>query len=113
MSLAFFFTTSFRYRYFFLTFSLLNRHSRQAEELFHNSRLLLHVSLWTEDKESRIDSNSKIPYRLPIIIGTRAVTPSLLADESGDQGLYFVFQDLSIRVEGVFCLQFSLVDLQR
>ena len=71
----------------------------------------MHVSLWSETGETRITHNHKIPQQLPILIGTVSTTPNVLNDDCGKPCLFFIFQDLSIRIEGIFKLKFSLMDL--
>ncbi|KAL1920649.1 uncharacterized protein VTP21DRAFT_1026 [Calcarisporiella thermophila] len=45
------------------------------------------------------------------LMGSTSVSSHLLLNPAGELGLYFVFQDLSVRTEGEFRLKFSLVDL--
>ena len=60
----------------------------------------------------RIGSDAKIPHHLPILIGTKVNSAVLMNDLDGKPGLFFVFHDLSIRIEGVFRLKFSLIDVE-
>lgn len=34
-----------------------------------------------------------------------------LTDQNNQQGIFFVFQDLSVRIEGTFSLKFMFIDL--
>jgi hypothetical protein len=45
------------------------------------------------------------------LIGTTTSTAFRLTDENGQTGLWFIFQDLSIRTEGTFRLRFDMFDL--
>jgi hypothetical protein len=45
-------------------------------------------------------------------VGTKANAALLMNDLNGESGLFFVFHDLSIRIEGVFRLKFTLIDLE-
>jgi hypothetical protein len=45
------------------------------------------------------------------LIGATTSTAFRLTDENGQTGLWFIFQDLSIRTEGTFRLRFDLYDL--
>jgi hypothetical protein len=45
------------------------------------------------------------------LIGSLAVPASKLKDEKDELGIWFVFQDLSVRTEGHFCLKFAFVDV--
>ena len=80
--------------------------------MYNKSTLLLFASLWSETGMRRIVSDAKIPHHLPILVGTKANSALLMNDLNGEQGLFFVFHDLSVRIEGVFRLKFSLVDLE-
>ena len=82
------------------------------EELNHLTNFVLYADLWTADKGSRVTSNIKIPHQLPILLGTLAVNASVLVDTTGSKGLFFIFQDMSVRIEGTFRLKFSLIDLE-
>lgn len=46
------------------------------------------------------------------LIGQVSSSATLLRDLTQSQGLWFVFQDLSVRTEGIFRLKFSFFDLQ-
>lgn len=45
------------------------------------------------------------------LIGSLVASAAKLFDTNDQLGIYFVFQDLSIRTEGTFRLGFSLVDI--
>lgn len=46
------------------------------------------------------------------LVGSVVSEAQKLIDVDGRLGVFFVFQDLSVRVEGTFRLRFSLIDLQ-
>jgi len=45
------------------------------------------------------------------LIGNVVVNATKLKDHNKEEGLWFVFQDLSVRTEGSFRLKFSFVDI--
>jgi hypothetical protein len=45
------------------------------------------------------------------LIGNVVVNATKLKDDKKTEGLWFVFQDLSVRTEGSFRLKFSFVDI--
>ncbi|EIM24234.1 hypothetical protein WALSEDRAFT_62056 [Wallemia mellicola CBS 633.66] len=46
------------------------------------------------------------------LLGSLTAEGTRLRDMENNQGIFFCFQDLSVRVEGVFTLRFSLVDIE-
>ncbi|TIC32188.1 hypothetical protein E3Q11_00488 [Wallemia mellicola] len=46
------------------------------------------------------------------LLGSLTAEGTRLRDTENNQGIFFCFQDLSVRVEGVFTLRFSLVDIE-
>jgi hypothetical protein len=68
-------------------------------------------------------NNQHIAYSMPTqvaappgshtrnLIGSLAVPASKLTDQNHETGIWFVFQDLSVRTEGNFCLKFTFVDV--
>ena len=45
------------------------------------------------------------------LVGASVASATKLYDLDGNLGIFFVFQDISLRMEGVFRLQFSLIDI--
>ncbi|KAI9318985.1 velvet factor, partial [Dichotomocladium elegans] len=74
---------------------------------------VLHVTLWSADREEERNIISNPPKCTRVLMGSLVSSPSLLRDPSGEQGLYFAFPDLSIRTEGQYTLRFSLMKLSR
>ncbi|KAK9708575.1 hypothetical protein K7432_009560 [Basidiobolus ranarum] len=72
---------------------------------------VLHVTLWSEDRQEErniITSNSKCTR---VLMGSLVASANLLKIPEGEQGCYFCFPDLSIRIEGRYCLKFNLIRL--
>ncbi|ORX93622.1 hypothetical protein K493DRAFT_374925 [Basidiobolus meristosporus CBS 931.73] len=72
---------------------------------------VLHVTLWSEDRQEErniITSNSKCTR---VLMGSLVASANLLKNPEGEQGCYFCFPDLSIRIEGRYCLKFNLIRL--
>ncbi|CAJ0627429.1 4468_t:CDS:2 [Entrophospora sp. SA101] len=64
-----------------------------------HSMMVVHAGLWNEDKtEER----------------SLVINPSTIPAQSsnGESGIYFIFQDISVRTEGTFSLRFSFCDLK-
>ncbi|EOR01389.1 hypothetical protein J056_004175 [Wallemia ichthyophaga EXF-994] len=55
------------------------------------------------------NTSSETPIRN--LLGSLTAEGMRLRDTNNNPGIFFCFQDLSVRVEGVFRLQFSLVDI--
>lgn len=60
---------------------------------------------------SGTNSDSPSPAATRNLIGSLVSSAAKLFDTEDQLGIYFVFQDLSIRTEGTFRLGFSLVDV--
>jgi hypothetical protein len=45
------------------------------------------------------------------LVGASVASATKLYDLDGNLGIFFIFQDISLRMEGVFRLQFSLIDI--
>jgi hypothetical protein len=56
-----------------------------------------------------IDTNTAI--RMRNLVGSSVSSATKLYDLNGNLGIFFVFQDVSLRTEGCFRLKFSLVDV--
>ncbi|KAG2233109.1 velvet factor-domain-containing protein [Thamnidium elegans] len=59
--------------------------------------------------EEGVETNSAIKMRN--LVGSSVSSATKLYDLNGNLGIYFVFQDVSLRTEGCFRLKFSLVDV--
>ncbi|RKP39595.1 velvet factor, partial [Dimargaris cristalligena] len=55
--------------------------------------------------------NSSKMMEIRNLIGSPATSACKLYDTDGKLGIFFIFQDLSIRTEGTFTLKFSFVDI--
>ncbi|ORX83649.1 hypothetical protein K493DRAFT_156774, partial [Basidiobolus meristosporus CBS 931.73] len=105
---------------------------RDAESDVDASHLVVHADLWSADTtkvrnlvinpasvphEPASSSISVISLKSPVyarnLVGS-LVSPSYqLLNLDDEQGIYFVFPDLSVRTEGQFVLKFVLSDLLR
>lgn len=63
----------------------------------------------TESDEQGIAGSS---VQLRSLTGSLATSASKLYDLDGNLGIFFVFQDISLRSEGQYKLQFILVDIE-
>lgn len=59
--------------------------------------------------EEGIETNTAIKIRN--LVGSSVSSATKLYDLDGNLGIFFVFQDVSLRTEGCFRLKFSLVDI--
>ncbi|KAF0550668.1 velvet factor [Gigaspora margarita] len=92
--------------------------------------MTVHAALWTEDRKeerSLVINPSTIPGQAagPIssikslnppctktLAGFCTSSAYLLRDHTDQRGIYFIFQDLSVRIEGTYTLKFSFTDLR-
>ncbi|KAI8928848.1 velvet factor-domain-containing protein [Entophlyctis helioformis] len=68
----------------------------------------MHASLWTSDMERSV----LLFEGEQVLVGSLTSVMSVLRDEFGKQGVFFIFPDLSVRCDGIFRLRFSLMNLQ-
>lgn len=47
------------------------------------------------------------------LAGATVASAEKLYDLDGNLGIFFIFQDISLRTEGVFKLEFSLMDIEK
>jgi len=62
-----------------------------------------------------IDEKGREQYsavRMRNLAGATVASAEKLYDLDGNLGIFFIFQDISLRIEGVFKLEFSLVDIE-
>lgn len=72
----------------------------------------MHVSLWSEDKQTQYDLiEGSAPYTMRFLIGSLVSSPTLLKDLQDEKGYYFAFPVLSVRMAGTYRLDFSLIHL--
>lgn len=50
--------------------------------------------------------------RMRNLAGASVASAEKLYDLDGSLGIFFIFQDISLRTEGVFRLEFSLIDIE-
>ncbi|KAF0501122.1 velvet factor [Gigaspora margarita] len=96
-----------------------------------HSMMIVHAGLWSEDcteerslviNPSTIPTQSAGPSSTVMSLNTPSSTRNLMGhctssayvlnDHSGQQGIYFIFQDLSVRTEGTFTLKFSFCNVK-
>ncbi|CAG8819785.1 31879_t:CDS:2, partial [Racocetra persica] len=101
------------------------------ESSIDHSMMIVHAGLWSEDcKEehslvinpSTIPTQSAGPSSTVMSLNTPSSTRNLMGhctssayvlnNHSGQQGIYFIFQDLSVRTEGTFTLKFSFCNVK-
>ncbi|CAG8567276.1 4554_t:CDS:2, partial [Dentiscutata heterogama] len=52
------------------------------------------------------------PLCIRTLLGHCTSSAYLLRDHTGQRGIYFIFQDLSVRIEGTYTLKFSFCDVR-
>ncbi|KAI8850719.1 velvet factor-domain-containing protein [Chytridium lagenaria] len=72
---------------------------------------VVYVSLWSADGSEWVKSSPKIPGELSLMVGDMVVPPSVAYDETNRLCCFFVFPDISVRVEGHYRLKFALANL--
>jgi len=75
--------------------------------------LIAHLSLYSGDGTQRLDMGSFPRQQIPILYGSLATTVQQLRDLDGDQGLFFVFPDVSIKTAGRYRLGVTLCRISR
>ncbi|KAF0501119.1 velvet factor [Gigaspora margarita] len=102
-----------------------------SESSIDHSMMIVHAGLWSEDcteerslviNPSTIPTQSAGPSSTVMSLNTPSSTRNLMGhctssayvlnDHSGQQGIYFIFQDLSVRTEGTFTLKFSFCNVK-
>lgn len=81
------------------------------DSMLQNPFFVLHVTLWSSDGREERNLIANPPGVTRVLMGSLVSSPSLLKDNEGLPGCFFVFPDLSIRTEGVYRLKFSLMKL--
>ncbi|KAK4123077.1 hypothetical protein N657DRAFT_446666 [Parathielavia appendiculata] len=72
---------------------------------------VVHCSIWDERGESDMSSMPEDFRQQRRLMGTLVASPFVGVDETGEEGCFFCFPDLSCRTPGVFRLKFALVVL--
>ncbi|KAJ2700794.1 hypothetical protein H4R19_005450 [Coemansia spiralis] len=124
-----------------LKLELFDQHGNQVIDNAFMQHLIVHTTLWNEGKEEELtvvelphNTNSKrisaaaksrkrgvthfanrtAEVGLEIennLLGDYTASSSIVEDEHSVRGCFFVFSNLSIRLEGRYCLRFMLVKL--
>ncbi|KAF9258897.1 hypothetical protein L218DRAFT_705116 [Marasmius fiardii PR-910] len=73
--------------------------------------LIAHLSLYSENGRTRIDSGSSVPMGPdgPILYGNLVSSVAQLEDLQGNKGLFFIFPDASVRWRGRYQLGVTLL----
>jgi hypothetical protein len=93
--------------------------------------MIVHAGLWSENRTeerslvinpSSIPTQSTGPSSTVMSLNAPSCTRNLMGhctssayvlnNHLGQQGIYFIFQDLSVRTEGTFTLKFSFCDVK-
>ncbi|RHZ53785.1 hypothetical protein Glove_437g43 [Diversispora epigaea] len=101
------------------------------ESSVDHSMMIVHAGLWSEDSTeerslvinpSSIPTQSTGPSSTVMSLNAPSSTRNLMGhctssayvlnNNMGQQGIYFIFQDLSVRTEGSFTLKFSFCDVK-
>ncbi|CAI2162427.1 12231_t:CDS:2, partial [Funneliformis geosporum] len=101
------------------------------ESSVDHSMMIVHAGLWSEsctDERSLVINPSSIPTQSTgpsstvmslnapsctrNLMGHCTSSAYVLTNDLGQQGIYFIFQDLSVRTEGTFTLKFSFCDVK-
>lgn len=103
---------------------VLDGSGQLTSEIPHDAFLTVHASLWNEagtiergliattpvrrSKQSLAKRRSSSPKISRVLMGSLVANPTILFDDLGSEGAFFVFPDLSVRTEGRYRLQFTL-----
>ena len=71
--------------------------------------LVAYCELWSVNSELE----PKHPSSDYELVGPNIANGTLLKDEKGQVGCYFVFPQLSVRYPGHFCLRFTICDISK
>ncbi|EXX77410.1 hypothetical protein RirG_023930 [Rhizophagus irregularis DAOM 197198w] len=101
------------------------------ESSVDHSMMIVHAGLWSENRTeerslvinpSSIPTQSTGPSSTVMSLNAPSCTRNLMGhctssayvlnNNLGQQGIYFIFQDLSVRTEGTFTLKFSFCDVK-
>ncbi|KAJ8094671.1 hypothetical protein PM082_010677 [Marasmius tenuissimus] len=70
--------------------------------------LIAHLSLYSEDGRTRLDTGSPVPTG-PMLYGNLVASLAHLEDLQGNKGLFFIFPDVSVRWRGRYRLGVTLL----
>ncbi|KAI3660404.1 hypothetical protein MP638_002487 [Amoeboaphelidium occidentale] len=74
--------------------------------------LIAHAALLSEDLDSDYIKTQRGERLISRLLMGSLVSPSYyLTDINGDKGIFFIFQDLSVRLEGAYRLRISVIDI--
>jgi hypothetical protein len=69
----------------------------------------------TQSNQSKVPSSTVMSWNSPMctrnLMGSLTSSAYALVNDHGERGIYFVFQDLSVRTEGTFTLKFQFADV--
>ncbi|KAI8928846.1 velvet factor [Entophlyctis helioformis] len=82
---------------------------QQRQLLLQDMSLVVHASLWTADGSHMLVTSSKMPDGMALLTGTLVSGAHVLVDHHNSCGVFFIFPDLSVRIEGQFRLKFMLL----
>ncbi|KAI8352904.1 velvet factor-domain-containing protein [Blakeslea trispora] len=75
---------------------------------------VVQASLWSVDRKEQLDLVETKNQYMRALIGSVIASPSLLKGlDTTREDYYFAFPDLSVRINGEYCLQFNLIHLTR
>ncbi|CAG8756090.1 9248_t:CDS:2 [Cetraspora pellucida] len=96
------------------------------------SMMIVHAGLWSKDRKeerglvvnptsiiakSDIPSSTVMPVNAPLstrnLMGHCTSSAYVLNNHLGQKGIYFIFQDLSVRTEGTLTLKFSFCNIKK
>lgn len=68
------------------------------------------VTFPNNTKDEGIETNTS-SIKMRNLVGSSVSSATKLYDLNGNLGIFFIFQDVSLRTEGYFRLKFSLIDV--
>ncbi|KAI7905477.1 velvet factor-domain-containing protein [Cokeromyces recurvatus] len=86
----------------------INETSNSKKQSSNGFSQVVYFPLSTFDSGSKENYNT---FRLRSLAGSLVSSAIKLYDTDGELGIYFIFQDISLRTEGTFRLKFSLIDI--
>ncbi|KAJ3102194.1 hypothetical protein HK100_004410 [Physocladia obscura] len=77
----------------------------------YTDSFVLRVELWNEEGDEAVTTHHNIPTEKSILAGNIFSSSTVLRDQNGVLGIYFIFSDLSVRIHGTFRLKFYLYNM--
>ncbi|KAK4519390.1 heme peroxidase [Mucor velutinosus] len=80
-------------------------------DVVQSGQFTTQVVSFSNSTEHELESDRYTATKLKNLVGASVASATKLYDLDGKLGIFFIFQDISLRTEGLFRLQFSLTDI--